>query len=178
MRKDIEYMSAENPLMESIGSIGFYIGLILIVVLVALISLIVISVVQLGKYRKLKEKYDLFMSGKNAKSLEKDIMKLFEDNKIITEEQEKARKDIRDLNKRLEYCYQKIGLVKYDAFHQMGGKMSFCLCLLNDKNNGFLLNSVHSSDGCYSYTKEISKGECELELGDEEKEALDAAIGY
>ena len=163
------------------GSAGFYIGLILIVVLAALIALIVLSAVQLGKYRKLKEKYDLFMSGKNAKSLEKDIMKLFEDNKVIGEEQEKARKDIRDLNKRLEYCYQKIGLVKYDAFNQMGGKMSFCLCLLNDKNNGFLLNSVHSSDGsdgCYSYTKEISRGECELELGEEEKKALDAAIGY
>ncbi len=171
-------MSEGSFLTELIGNDGFYVGLILIVVLAALAALIVLSVIQLVKYRKLKEKYDLFMSGKNAKSLEKDIIKLFEDNKTIEEEQEKARKDIRDLNKRLAYCYQKIGLVKYDAFNQMGGKMSFCLCLLNDKNNGFILNSVHSTDGCYSYTKEVSRGECELELGDEEKKALDMAVGY
>lgn len=171
-------MSEGSFLTELIGNDGFYVGLILIVVLAALAALIVLSVIQLVKYRKLKEKYELFMSGKNAKSLEKDIIKLFEDNKTIEEEQEKARKDIRDLNKRLAYCYQKIGLVKYDAFNQMGGKMSFCLCLLNDKNNGFILNSVHSTDGCYSYTKEVSRGECELELGDEEKKALDMAVGY
>ena len=171
-------MSEGSFLTELIGNDGFYVGLILIVVLAALAALIVLSVIQLVKYRKLKEKYDLFMRGKNAKSLEKDIIKLFEDNKTIEEEQEKARKDIRDLNKRLAYCYQKIGLVKYDAFNQMGGKMSFCLCLLNDKNNGFILNSVHSTDGCYSYTKEVSRGECELELGDEEKKALDMAVGY
>ena len=171
-------MSEGSFLTELIGNDGFYVGLILIVVLAALAALIVLSAVQLVKYRKLKEKYELFMSGKNAKSLEKDIIKLFEDNKTIEEEQEKARKDIRDLNKRLAYCYQKIGLVKYDAFNQMGGKMSFCLCLLNDKNNGFILNSVHSTDGCYSYTKEVSRGECELELGDEEKKALDMAVGY
>lgn len=169
---------SQSQLTEMMDGAGFYIGLILIVVLAALIALIVLSVIQLAKYRKLKEKYDIFMSGKNAKSLEKDIMKLFEDNKQIRDEQEKNRKDIRDILRRLEYCYQKIGLVKYDAFNQMGGKMSFCLCLLNDKNDGFLLNSVHSSDGCYSYTKEISKGECELELGEEEKKALDMAVGF
>ena len=56
--------------------------------------------------------------------------------------------------------------------------LSFCLCMLNDKNSGFILNSVHSSEGCYSYTKEINKGECELALGEEEKKALDMAIRF
>ena len=98
--------------------------------------------------------------------------------KTISEENEKNRKEIKDLQRQIQYCYQKIGLVKYDAFNQMGGKLSFCLVLLNEKNNGFLLNSVHSSDGCYSYTKEITKGECELSLGEEEQKALDMAMKY
>ena len=118
------------------------------------------------------------MKGKDAKSLEQDIIALFEDNKFIKNENEKNRKDIREILRRMEYCYQKIGLVKYDAFQQMGGKLSFCLCLLDNKNSGFILNSVHSSDGCYSYTKEIKKGESELSLGEEEKKALDMAMGY
>lgn len=58
----------------------------------------------------------------------------------------------------------------------MGGKLSFSLALLNDKNDGFILNSVHSSDGCYSYTKEITAGTCAIDLGEEEKEALEKAV--
>ena len=58
----------------------------------------------------------------------------------------------------------------------MGGRLSFSLALLNDQNDGFIMNSVHGSDGCYSYTKRITKGECDIQLGDEERVALEKAI--
>ena len=67
-------------------------------------------------------------------------------------------------------------MVKYDAFKQMGGRLSFSLALLDENNNGFILNSVHSSDGCYSYTKEIKNGGCEISLGEEEEQALKIAM--
>ena len=67
--------------------------------------------------------------------------------------------------------------MKYDAFSQMGGQLSFSLALLDENDNGFILNSVHSTEGCYTYTKEIKHGECSIELGDEEKKALNIAIG-
>ena len=69
-----------------------------------------------------------------------------------------------------------MGLVKYDAFQQMGGQLSFSLALLDENDNGFIINSVHSAEGCYSYTKEIKNGVCSLTLGDEEKKALDIAM--
>lgn len=59
----------------------------------------------------------------------------------------------------------------------MGGKLSFSLALLDENNNGFILNSVHSTEGCYTYTKEIKNGECAISLGEEEQQALDMAIG-
>ena len=65
----------------------------------------------------------------------------------------------------------------YDAFNQMGGQLSFCLALLDENNNGFIINSVHSTEGCYSYTKEIKGGECSISLGKEEEEALLIAMG-
>ena len=167
-----------SPLIEYLGIAGMDVAYLFIAIFVLLIAIIVLLIVQMVKYSKLKKKYEKFMKGKDAKSLEQDIIALFEDNKFIKNENEKNRKDIREILRRMEYCYQKIGLVKYDAFQQMGGKLSFCLCLLDNKNSGFILNSVHSSDGCYSYTKEIKKGESELSLGEEEKKALDMAMGY
>ena len=70
-----------------------------------------------------------------------------------------------------------MGLVKYDAFRQMGGQLSFSLALLDENHNGFIINSVHSTEGCYSYTKEIKNGECKISLGQEEAEALAIAMG-
>ena len=84
---------------------------------------------------------------------------------------------IRTLYKNMESAYQKMGLVKYDAFSQMGGQLSFSLALLDENNNGFIINSVHSSEGCYSYTKEIKLGQCAIDLGAEEAEALAMAMG-
>ena len=71
---------------------------------------------------------------------------------------------------------QKLGLVKYDAFKEMGGKLSFTLALLDENNNGFLMNSVHSSDGCYSYTKRVKNGDSEIALSNEEKVAIERAM--
>lgn len=167
-----------SPLMETLGIAGMDIAWLFIAIFILLIVIIVLFIVQIVKYNELKKKYTKFMKGKDSKSLEQDIIALFEDNKFIKNENEKNRKAMREILRRQEYCFQKIGLVKYDAFNQMGGKLSFCLCLLNNKNSGFILNSVHSSDGCYVYTKEVNKGECDLSLGDEEQKALEMAIGY
>lgn len=116
------------------------------------------------------------MGGRDGASLEKNIYALYEDNKMLKEHMMKHRKDIQTLFKKHENSFQKMGLVKYDAFHQMGGQLSFSLALLDENNNGFIINSVHSTDGCYSYTKRITAGESKLPLGKEEEEALSRAM--
>ena len=117
------------------------------------------------------------MTGKNALSLEEEITALFDDNRFLKSSIEKNRKDIHALYRKFESSLQKLGIIKYDAFDQIGGKLSFCMALLDENNNGFVLNSVHSAEGCYSYTKEIKEGDCNISLGDEERKALEIAMG-
>lgn len=76
----------------------------------------------------------------------------------------------------MKTTFQKVGLVKYDAFHEMGGKLSFSLALLNEINDGFIVNAMHSREGCYTYIKEIIDGNSIIALADEEQEALDMAM--
>lgn len=142
----------------------------------AIVLLLIIVIVLCVNLRRLSGKYKKFMGGKNAKSLEKDMMGLYEDNRLIKASMDKNRKDIENLYRKLEGTFQKIGIVKYDAFNQMGGQLSFSLALLDENDNGFILNSVHSTEGCYSYTKEIKNGLCDISLGNEEKKALDIAM--
>ena len=164
-------------LLEETGIGSFDLTYLFIAAYVLILILLIVIVVQTVKISKLSKRYKTFMSGKNAKSLEKDIEGIFEDNKFIKASMEKNRKDIIALYKKFEGAFQRVGIVKYDAFNQMGGQLSFSLALLDENDNGFILNSVHGVDGCYSYTKEIKKGICEISLGDEEKKALDIAMG-
>lgn len=159
------------------SAIGLDPAILFIVMLVLLILAFVLIIVQGNKLKNLERKYSKFMQGKEAESLEDEIVGLFHDNRLIRSENEKNRKDIIDINRRLNNSFQKIGLEKYDAFSQNGGKLSFALCLLDEGDNGFLLNSVHNSDGMnYSYSKEIKGGVSDIELSKDEKRALDKAL--
>ena len=165
-----------SNLFDSMGLGNLDIAYLFIGILVIILILFIIVFVQMWKLNKLKKRYEKFMKGKEAESLEEEIVNLFEDITYLKETTNKNSKEISRIYKKHESAYQKIGIVKYDAFNQMGGKLSFSLALLNENDDGFILNSVHSSDGCYSYTKEITAGECEISLGEEEKNALEIAI--
>lgn len=156
--------------------LGYLLAAVAVLAVLVLI-LIILLIVQINKSGKLKKRLDKFLLGKDGASLEQQIVGLFEDNQFLKASAEKNKKDIRILYKKLESAYQKMGLVKYDAFSQMGGQLSFCLALLDENNNGFIINSVHSTEGCYSYTKEIKSGKCSIDLGTEEAEALAIAMG-
>ena len=166
-----------NSFLTGVGLGSLDIGIVLLVLVIIIFILLILCIVNICSLSKLKKTYKKFMTGKSAKSLENEIAALFEDNKFIKSSVEKNKKDIRTLYKNMESTFQKIGIIKYDAFNQMGGKLSFSLALLDENNNGFILNSVHSAEGCYSYTKEIECGECKIDLGEEEKQALYMAMG-
>ena len=151
-------------------------GLVILVLSIIVFVLFVVVIVIIAQTVKSRKNFKKFMQGKNAKNLEEKIGELFEDNKLLKESVEENRKELRRVKRNQEFAFQKVGLIKYDAFKQMGGMLSFSLALLNDQNDGFLINSVHSSDGCYSYTKEIKSGESDISLGEEEKKALEKAL--
>ena len=116
------------------------------------------------------------MKGKNGKSLEKIIFKRFEKLEEVYAAVEENRNEIDKIYKKMESHYQKVGIVKYDAFHEMGGNLSFVLTMLDENNNGWIFNAMHSREGCYTYIKEIVKGESYIELGEEERQCLEKAI--
>lgn len=170
-------MAMRSKLFEKIGINGMDLGIILIVMLVLLIIAFVLIIVNNVKLKKLQAKYDSFMEGKDAKTLEDTIITRFKEVDVLISENKKKTKQINEINEILLTTFQKKGIVKYDAFHEMGGKLSFALVMLDKEDNGFVINAMHSREGCYTYIKEIIKGESYIPLGTEEKEALDKALG-
>ena len=140
---------------------------------VLLLLIVFINIIQM---HKLKKKYKMFMDGKNAKTLEESIMSRMDQIDHLISSTQKNESDIQKIYKNMKTTFQKVGLVKYDAFHEMGGKLSFSLALLNEINDGFIVNAMHSREGCYTYIKEIIDGNSIIALADEEQEALDMAM--
>lgn len=151
--------------------------MILIILLFLLQVVLLFLLVRVNmKYDRLKSSYSSFMRGKDGKTLEESILMRFEDIEALKNVAKQNRQDIKQLNKVLADNFQKIGIVKYDAFHEMGGNLSFALTMLDGNNNGWIINAMHSREGCYTYIKEIVNGESYIELAEEEAESLDRAI--
>ena len=150
---------------------------IFIIVLFLLVILLFVFLINVSmKYTRLKMSYNSFMKGKDGRTLEDSIFERFEELEKIEAIATKNRTLIRKINQELASNIQKVGISKYDAFQEMGGKLSFALTLLDGNNNGIIINSMHSREGCYNYVKEIVKGESYIELSEEESESLDRAI--
>lgn len=163
--------------MEVFNSIGLDIGYVLLGSIGVTLIISIICIILLCKVHSLKKKYKVFMSGSTMESMEDEIKTRFGEISSLKTATKEVQDRVTHIEDTLKVVYQKVGVVKYDAFSEMGGKLSFVLALLTEENDGFLLNSMHSSrEGCYTYIKEIIKGESFVILSEEEKLALKQAI--
>lgn len=156
---------------------GIDVGYVVIGVFGFSLLLFILTLILFGKYNKLNKKYKKFMTGADGKNLENQFLKRFSEVDDLKIENKEIIEKLNSVSDNLLITYQRIGIIKYDAFKEMGGKLSFALALLNDNKDGFIINSMHSSrEGCYTYIKEIIKGQSFVVLAEEEKLALDQAI--
>lgn len=162
-----------SPMLELLGiDPAIIFGILFLLIIILLILLIVAMV----KIKNANRRLDSFMRGRHAESLEDTMIDLITEIERLKASDAQKRRDIKRINDNLLVTYQKQGIVKYDAFNEMGGKLSFAIALLDKSNNGFIINSMHSREGCYTYIKEIVKGESYILLGEEERKALQKAM--
>lgn len=163
-------------LFENLGLQRMDFSYVLIGMLVLILICLIIAITVLVKYAKLSKKYKKFMGGNDAKALESHIMNLIALNQENTEKIQVNSEEIKALWKHQRYNFRKIGMIKYDAFQEMGGNLSFAIALLDENNDGFIMNSVHNIQSSYCYAKEVKGGTCNINLSDEEKIALERAL--
>lgn len=162
--------------MFRFSDIGLESDLILLVALGLIIILFIMMIVLLAKNSNLKKRYENFMSGEDGRSLEKAFQKKFQNVEFINDKLNEMDEHLKKIDDNLLKTYQKVGIVKYDAFKQIGGSLSFVVALLTMDHDGFILNCMHSNtEGCYTYIKEVKKGEVFVTLSDEELQALEEA---
>ena len=163
--------------LTSNGIDPFYVKAgIVALILILFLVLLIMQIRLMGKFKKLYRTYDRFMRGKDMESMEEPVLAQFERIEALEKSNEEKDRQIESIFENLQHVYQKTGLVKYDAFREMSGKLSYAVALLDKEDNGILVNSMYSREGCYSYVKTISGGKCSIEMSEEEQKALKIAV--
>ena len=166
----------EEKGMNIFDSIGISTDIAVIILFVIVILQFIWIITIISKCNKLTKRLNKFTSGHDVASFEQVLVKRFSEMKQVVKNEKKQNKEIDMVNDKFLTTFCKIGLVKYDAFKEMSGKLSFSLALLTENHDGIILTSMHSREGCYTYVKEIINGESYINLGEEEKKALNKAI--
>ena len=150
---------------------------LLIGLAVAVVVLFILCIVLFVKFSGQKKRYDYFMGANRRPShnLEMKIQDYYETSKRIEEKYSKLLDMVTDMDKTDKTKIQKVGLIRYNPFDEMGGNLCFALALLDGYDNGVVLNGIHSRTGSFTYAKPIEMGVSTYMLSEEEIKAVEMA---
>ena len=129
-----------------------------------------------AKVNRLYRKYKYFMMGEDGGSIEMKLSTEVRELRDMVESSQGMLHQQELLATMQLKSFQKIGLVRYDAFDETGDKLSFSLTLLDGKNNGVVLSSLAGHDASRIYAKAVTGGECREALSSEEAESISMAL--
>lgn len=153
----------------------YYIEIIACTALLSLLSLVIVIVNSI-KTKKVIRRYDELMRGVDSENLE-STLKLYMDNvESVLNNVKKVEQSYNQLSSQIQTCIQKIDIVRYNAFDDVGSNQSYSIALLDDKDDGVVLTGLFGRDSSTTYAKPIKGGKSSYPLSDEEKKAIARAI--
>ena len=111
----------------------------------------------------------------NGNNLDEMLKKYLDEVNNIKQDNSEIKAYYTKLDYDISTSIQKIGLVRYNAFQNVGSDLSFAVALLDRDNNGFVLNGIYGSESSNIYAKPIKNGESTYQLSEEEKQAIQIA---
>ena len=157
--------------------INDYYAYIIIGLIVLTIIMFIILIINNIKISKLSRKYKKFMRGSKEKNIEELIFGLMGEVDKISEKSESIKSMYGMVDRRLDKCLQKVSIIRYKAFEDMGSAaLSFSVALLDAEDDGIILTGIYGRNECTTYAKPIDKGIPKYDLSDEENQVLKDAL--
>lgn len=163
--------------MDSIiNMINEYSIFIIIGLAVITLLLFIITMVLLASVKKLEKKYRKMMRGVNNKNLEQALSDNLDNIEKALNKSQEAIDECRNLSQELKGCVNKIAIMRYKAFEDVGSDLSFSIAILDSYNDGVIITGIYSRHDSTTYAKPIDKGISRYDLSEEELHVLNEAI--
>lgn len=152
-------------------SIFTIIGLAIITLL-----LFIITIVLLASVKKLEKKYRKMMRGVNNKNLEQMLSDNLDNIEKALNKSQEAVDECKNISQELKGCVNKVAIMRYKAFEDVGSDLSFSIAILDSYNDGVIITGIYSRHDSTTYAKPIDKGISRYDLSEEELHVLNEAI--
>jgi hypothetical protein len=148
------------------------------VIIVGAIALVALAIAVALAFRtgRMRRQYAVLSSADGEASFVEVVARKAEEVEALRHDVARLADDLRSTQRDLQMAIRHVGVVRYDAFGDMGGRMSFSAALVDDHGNGFVLTSVHARSESRSYVKQLRGGMAEVSLSPEESAAVADAV--
>lgn len=153
-----------------INNLLMILSIIIVVLLIEVICLVIKVIYLDKKYKKFMKKLG------ESENLEEDLENYMYKVERVEKQNAEILGSIDTIKKDQRQCIQKVGIVRYSAFQDTGSDLSFTLALLDENNNGIVLNGIYSREMSNIYAKPIENGKSTYTLSEEEQQAINKAI--
>lgn len=157
------------------STINSFIPVILIAMAVIIVLLFIVVIILFKAVGNVENKYRKLMRGASGKNIEQMLNARIEDIDNANLNSERALKAIDNLNEKMKGCVQKVSIVRYKAFEDIGSDLSFSIAMLDDNNDGIILTGIYGRQESTTYAKPIDKGISRYDLSEEEIAVLNEA---
>jgi hypothetical protein len=115
------------------------------------------------------------MNGLSGVSIEAVLEDCIDKLNAVIEKNEDLEYQLNSLKRNMHYCIQKVGVVRYNAFDDVGSDLCFSVALLDNNDDGVVISSLYARDSSTTYAKPIIRGKSKYALSAEEIKAIDLA---
>lgn len=151
-------------------------GILVIVIGVVALASLVLSVILAARMGRMRQQYAVLSGDNDEESFVEAVARKQEEVKALRGDVARFVSEMRATQADLTQALRHVSVVRYDAFGDMGGRMSFSAALVDDHGNGFVLTSVHARSESRSYIKQLRGGMAEVTLSPEESAAVADAV--
>lgn len=153
------------PALSSVGALAVFVAVGYLV----FSAVVAVLAVRVARLSRVVQASGAVRSAAEGAALRADV-------RAVSGQVRRLDSQLSEVRKLLQSCVRHVGVVRYDAFRDMGGHMSFSLALLDDRRNGIVLSVLNGRDGSRGYAKAIQGGKSTSPLSEEEQEAVAQAL--
>ncbi|CUO80828.1 DUF4446 family protein [Clostridium sp. NSJ-49] len=156
--------------------INEYSGLIVIGLAIITLLLLITTIVLLLSVNKVEKKYRKMMRGTNSRNLEEVINSNLDNIDVALNNSKESLERCEKIAEDLKSCVNKVAIMRYKAFEDVGSDLSFSIAILDSYNDGVIITGIYSRHDSTTYAKPIDKGISRYDLSEEELHVLNEAI--
>lgn len=161
-----------DTLINTINELMPYLALGMVITIILLFVMVVVLFKAVGK---VENRYRKLMKGTSSNNLEEMLLQRLDSIEEANQTSEKALKECERLEIKMKDCIQKVAIMRYKAFENVGSDLSFSIAMLDDKNDGVILTGIYGRQESTTYAKPIDKGISRYDLSEEELYVLNEA---